>query len=87
MMFVLGVLVGAVSANSSLLGTAPSNFILGLAVHTLARCFFSDGLWKLLTMVPGISALYLVSSNMGCLAIGCFFAALAIVWIYGLKSD
>ena len=69
-MFVLGLLVGTVSSKLSSVGTASSNFILGLVMPTLA-CYFSDGLWKLLAMAPGISVLSLASSNMVYLAAGC----------------
>ena len=86
MMFELGMLVGEMSANLSSLGTTPSNFILGLVVRTLARCFFRRPL-----EVAGNGARYF------CTIFGEFkhgipsnyllFAASAIVWIGGLKND
>ena len=86
MMFGLGMLLGAMSAKSLSLGTAPSNFILGLVVCTLACCFFRRPL-----EVAGDGARYF------CTVFGEFkhgmpsncllFAASATVWIGGLKNN
>ena len=86
MVFELGMYVGAALANSLLLGIAPFNFILGLVLCILARCFFSRPL-----EVTSDGAMYF------CTIFGEFkhrmpstcllSAALAIVWIGGLKND
>ena len=84
--FALEVLVGEGSSNSSLIGAASSNFISGLAVRAVALCFSRRPL-----EVSGDGARYF------CTIFGKFkhripyrwllFAALARVWIGGLKKD
>ena len=78
--------VGAVSAESSLFGTSPLIFILGLVVRTLARCFF-----RRLLEVARDGARYfctIFGEFKHGIPFNCFlFAPSAIVLIGGLKND